>query len=84
MNAPEKKHYCLHGYRTTFKAAYRTAQLTYDLKFKGVSGFFSWPSAGKLVPYPTDGAAARSSALYLKTFISEIIQINELEQHIIA
>jgi len=76
----------IHGYQTTFKeAAYRTAQLAWDLPFTGYAGFFSWPSSGELLPYPTDGAAARSTAPLLKTFIGELLQVNGLEQlHIIA
>lgn len=76
----------IHGYNTSFKeAAYRTAQLAWDLPFVGYAGFYSWPSNARIVPYPADGAAARSSVLYLKTFIAELLQNDELEHlHIIA
>lgn len=83
-----KKHALLfvHGYRTTFnEAAYRTAQLAWDLPFNGYAGFFSWPSAGETMPYLADEASARSSVPALKTFISNLLEHTELDQlHIIA
>ncbi|HWZ15440.1 MAG TPA: alpha/beta hydrolase [Mucilaginibacter sp.] len=76
----------IHGYHTTFdEAAYRAGQLAWDLPFKGYTGFFSWPSAGKLSAYGADDAAARSSAPILKDFIAKIAATTELEQlHIVA
>ena len=39
----------IHGFSVGFAdAARRTAQLAYDLKFKGLPMFYSWPSVGKL------------------------------------
>jgi esterase/lipase superfamily enzyme len=76
----------IHGYHTTFnEAAYRTAQLAWDLPFSGYAGFFSWPSSGKLMPYLADEAAARSSVPALKSFIVQLLKYKELEHlHIIA
>jgi len=76
----------VHGYRNTFDdAAYRTAQLAWDLQFEGYTGFYSWPSAGTLLPYAADGAAARSSAPFLKAFITQVCDMTGIEQlHIIA
>jgi esterase/lipase superfamily enzyme len=76
----------IHGYNTTFKeAAYRAGQLAWDLPFGGYAGFFSWPSAGKMLPYLADEAGARSSVPALKEFIDELASYDELEQlHIIA
>ncbi|MFI5163434.1 MAG: alpha/beta hydrolase [Sphingobacteriales bacterium] len=76
----------VHGYNTSFKeAAYRTAQLAWDIPFVGYAGFYSWPSAAKLLPYPSDGAAARSSVFHLKAYIKNLLEIPGLEQlHIIA
>jgi esterase/lipase superfamily enzyme len=37
----------VHGYNVTFyEASLRTAQLAYDLRFPGLTMFYSWPSAG--------------------------------------
>jgi len=39
----------VHGFNVRFEdAAKRTAQLAYDLDFKGTTAFFDWPSHGKL------------------------------------
>ncbi len=39
----------IHGFCVKFDdAARRTAQLAYDLRFKGLSMFYSWPSMGEL------------------------------------
>jgi esterase/lipase superfamily enzyme len=76
----------VHGYANTFEdAAYRAAQFAWDLPFKGLTGFYSWPSTGTKTAYGNDEAAARSSAPFLKEFIRHLISVNELEQlHIIA
>jgi esterase/lipase superfamily enzyme len=43
----------VHGYNVTFEtAARRTAQLAYDLNFRGVPLMYSWPSKGILAGYP--------------------------------
>ncbi len=56
-NAPSPQD-CLvfvHGYNVTFeKAARRTAQIHFDLKFPGVPMFFSWPSRGNPAEYSWD------------------------------
>lgn len=42
----------VHGFRVTFdEAAMRSAQLAYDLRFRGVTMFYSWPSKGDLKSY---------------------------------
>jgi esterase/lipase superfamily enzyme len=83
-----KKHALLfvHGYRCTFEdAAYRTAQLAWDIPFSGYAGFYSWPSAGEYLKYPADGAAARSCVPFLKQLIANILTHQGVEQlHIIA
>ena len=88
INEQPKKHALLfiHGYNSSFdEAAYRAAQLAWDLPFKGFTGFFSWPSAGKLSAYATDDSAARSSAPILMEFIEKIASTSSLEQlHIVA
>ena len=76
----------IHGYHTTFeKAARRTAQLAWDVPFAGYTGFFSWPSAGKLVPYVGDDRQARGSVKMFQEFIKTLLEIEEIEQlHFIA
>lgn len=76
----------IHGYNTTFEeAARRSAQLSWDLPFNGMSGFYSWPSSGKLADYFADEAKARSSGPALAEFLRQIIASTEAEQlHIIA
>lgn len=45
----------VHGYNVSFEdAARRTAQIAYDLGFDGAPMFYSWPSAGKALGYPSD------------------------------
>ena len=45
----------LHGYNVSFEeAALRAAQISCDLKFPGLSAFFSWPSQGTLGPFAYD------------------------------
>ncbi|MCC7419886.1 MAG: alpha/beta fold hydrolase [Planctomycetaceae bacterium] len=45
----------VHGYNVTFEdAARRTAQIAYDLKFRGAPILFSWPAQGDLVDYTID------------------------------
>lgn len=68
----------IHGYNVLFReAALRTAQLRYDLDFDGPAAFFSWPSNGSLLSYPSDeetvNLTERSGVLheFLSDFISE-------------
>jgi len=52
----------VHGYRVTFdEAAMRTAQLAHDLRFRGISMFYSWPSRGDLLGYWHDEEAVQLS-----------------------
>lgn len=45
----------VHGYNVSFeKAAMRTAQIHYDLKFRGVPMFYSWPSRANVRSYFSD------------------------------
>lgn len=45
----------VHGYNVSFeKAALRTAQIHYDLKFAGVPIFYSWPSRANVRSYFSD------------------------------
>jgi len=65
----------IHGYNTTFQdAARRTAQIAYDLKFKGAPILYSWPSQGKAAAYTVDEAAVEWSTDHLRWFLTTIRQ----------
>jgi len=77
----------IHGFNNTFADAIRrTAQLTYDLKFKGVPLTYSWPSNGKGIDsYMQDEASVQYTTPHLVTFFSEVIKNKgDANIHIIA
>ena len=50
----------VHGYNVTFNdALYRTAQISWDVKFDGPSLLFAWPSAGAITKYFADESSAQ-------------------------
>jgi len=60
----------VHGYNVSFEnAALRTAQITYDLDFRGAPVFYSWPSQGSLQGYTTDENNVQWSEANLKNFL---------------
>ncbi|HEY3399355.1 MAG TPA: alpha/beta fold hydrolase [Geothrix sp.] len=60
----------VHGYNVSFDdAARRTAQITYDLDYRGVPVFYSWPSQGSLQGYTTDENNVQWSEANLKQFL---------------
>lgn len=75
----------IHGFNVKFDdAIMRTAQLGYDLNFKGQVASFSWPSQGKLNGYITDMDSARLSSKFLIEFIDTIMKTPIGKIHIIA
>jgi len=65
----------IHGYNVTFASAIRqTAQLTYDLKFKGVPLTYSWTSQGELSQYPKDEVSVQYTIPKLVHFLQEVIK----------
>jgi esterase/lipase superfamily enzyme len=76
----------IHGYNVSFnKAARRTAQLAYDLKFDGVPLFFSWPSNGNILKYTGDAENVRQSIPAISSFIMDVVDRFKPERiHIIA
>lgn len=76
----------IHGFNVDFaEAARRTAQLGYDLSFKGPVLLFSWPSQGKAIDYIADMNAADYAVLYLKEFLEKIIATSSIKKlHLIA
>jgi len=60
----------VHGYNVTFEEALlRTAQIAYDLKFRGAPICFSWPSQGGLAEYTVDEANVRWATPHLERFL---------------
>jgi esterase/lipase superfamily enzyme len=60
----------VHGYNVAFDdAARRTAQITYDLDFRGAPVFYSWPSQASLQGYTTDENNVQWSETNLKGFL---------------
>jgi esterase/lipase superfamily enzyme len=65
----------LHGYNVSFAdAARRTAQLAYDLDFKGIPLFFSWPSRGEAVDYAVDETNAKWTVPDLAKFLRDLAE----------
>lgn len=70
----------IHGYRVTFEdAARRTGQIAYDLGFRGVPVFYSWPSQGKLAGYIVDEANVEWTQADLAVFLSDFLQQSDAE-----
>lgn len=62
----------VHGYNVSFDdAARRTAQITYDLDFRGAPVFYSWPSQATLQGYPMDENNVQWSEANLKVFLKD-------------
>jgi esterase/lipase superfamily enzyme len=76
----------VHGFNTTFAdAAKRTAQIAYDLSFKGCPMMFSWPSNGKTLQYVSDYDNVDWAIPHLKTFIKDVIRVGQPKKlHLIA
>jgi esterase/lipase superfamily enzyme len=65
----------VHGYNVSFSdAARRTAQITYDLDYRGVPVFYSWPSQGTLQGYTTDENNVQWSEANLKRFLVDFAE----------
>lgn len=63
----------IHGYDVSFdEAARRTAQLTWDLGFRGIPILFSWPSRGAKIMYSADEASALWAVPHLEQFLRMI------------
>lgn len=64
----------IHGFKNTFAdAAQRTAQLAYDLGFKGAPILYSWASKGDIDGYDGDEENVRATVTPLKAFLSAVI-----------
>jgi esterase/lipase superfamily enzyme len=76
----------VHGYKVEFQASIlRTAQLAYDLDFRGTAIAYSWPSEGALFGYAADADAAESSAFLFAEFLRLVqTELDVRRIHIIA
>ncbi len=76
----------IHGYRVSFdEAAYRTAELAYDLNFPGVPIMYSWPAQSKLLTYAGDLDNAELSSSNLKEFLERVAQQSDATRiHLVA
>lgn len=64
-----------HGYNVSFDAAAkRTAQLAYDMNFRGLPVLYSWPSKGATVGYIPDTAVVRLSGRRLTHFLEDLVE----------
>jgi len=70
----------IHGYTVSFEdAARRTAQLSYDLGFKGVPIFYSWPSRGSMWQYKQDGEVIKRATPKFTAFLEDIFKKTGVE-----
>jgi esterase/lipase superfamily enzyme len=66
----------VHGYNTSFNdAVFRTAQIIWDLQYRGTAVLFSWPSRGETLSYEYD----RNSALTARGHFIELLKLLEQE-----
>jgi esterase/lipase superfamily enzyme/outer membrane protein OmpA-like peptidoglycan-associated protein len=76
----------IHGYANTFEeAAWRTAQLAYDLGFDGAPILYSWPSRGEVTAYPADEATIEWTTPHLEAFLEKLASASHARTvHLIA
>ena len=65
----------IHGFDNTFEqAAWRTAQLSYDLGFQGAPIMYSWPSKGQLSGYAADEDTIDWATPHLEKFLEALVE----------
>lgn len=65
----------VHGYNTSFRdAALRAGQLGFDLRVRGITALFSWPSYNSEDQYGTDGERCEESAIVFADFLERLSQ----------
>ncbi|NOT37391.1 MAG: alpha/beta hydrolase [Saprospiraceae bacterium] len=76
----------IHGFNSTFsEGAKRTAQLYYDLGFKGLALYYSWSSNGSATDYIKDGTNAEYSYYAFKNYVQTIIKnLKPTKIHMVA
>jgi esterase/lipase superfamily enzyme len=64
----------VHGYNTGFEeAAFRAAQIGFDLGFDGPIFLYSWPSGSSVASYIYDRESAQASEPHLRDFLARLI-----------
>lgn len=81
LGSPDKNAFVfVHGYNVTFEdAARRTAQITFDLGFRGAPVFYSWPSQGETGKYTVDEQNIEWTESNLKRFLAEFFERSRAE-----
>jgi len=76
----------VHGYNVSFDAAAkRTAQLAFDLAFKGAPILYSWPSRGRWYRYPSDEDSVKWTVPHLRLFLEHLAGLDGISTiHVIA
>jgi esterase/lipase superfamily enzyme len=76
----------VHGYTVGFAdAARRAAQVAVDLKFKGRTALYSWPSAGAALKYTIDEASVEWSVPHFQEFLRLVLaDVGARAVHVIA
>ncbi|MBV9565569.1 MAG: alpha/beta fold hydrolase [Bradyrhizobium sp.] len=75
----------VHGFNTKFQdAAFRMAQIIWDLQFQGTAVLFSWPSRGEIADYGYDKDSALGSRAALLRVITDLQKAGFDEIDIIA
>lgn len=68
----------VHGYNVSFAdAAFRTAQITFDLRFSGEAVFYSWPSQASTTSYTIDEANIEWATYNMKNFLKDYLTKTE-------
>ncbi len=63
----------VHGFNVSFnEAARRTAQVSYDLEFKGAPVLYSWPSRGEVGAYTVDEATVDGTWRHFQGFLTDL------------
>ena len=76
----------VHGFNVPFDdAAFRTAQMSYDIGFRGAPIFYSWPSEASPLPlgYTHDRAQIDIARPHLKRFIADVVTGSHADRVII-
>jgi esterase/lipase superfamily enzyme len=63
----------IHGYNVAFEdAAFRSAQLSYDLGFEGATVLYSWPSVSRTIDYRIDERNNEWTIAHLRWFLEDL------------
>ena len=64
----------IHGYNVSFEdAARRTAQIAYDLNFRGAPILYSWPSEAKTHKYTVDESNIQWTVPHFRDFLKQVL-----------